>query len=68
MQWDDFPANVFANAELNFNPQAFFNDYMFSGESEQADKQHQWPIGSYKAELANGNEYSLEASHLPTPG
>ena len=31
IDWSNFSTELFTNAELNFDPQAFFMDYMFNG-------------------------------------
>ncbi len=31
--WDDLQADLFAVVDTNFDPQAFFNDYMSIGKS-----------------------------------
>ena len=61
MAWAEVPTELFEDAELNFDPQAFFDDYMFTGKicvepefCRCADTRtdHQLVIASCK-ELAN---------------
>ena len=31
INWEEMPSELFANANLNFDPQAFFTDYLYNG-------------------------------------
>ena len=30
-EWEEMPEELFANADLDFDPQAFFDDYLYNG-------------------------------------
>lgn len=64
--WVELPCDFLADAELDFDPQAFFNDYMFTGET-LLDLQSGYSNADFGVELAYKDSFELSTNGYGSP-